>query len=371
MELLKKIKTLGEAANYDTVCGSPRFTGMGNKSLIDTVSSFIYKTRSEKYDCRMLKVLQTNKCLHDCKYCLNRCGKQKTLTEFKPEELSKVFIHLCKKGLVNSLFLSSGVCKDPDTTTENMLRTIKLLRIKNNFGGYIHFKILPGTSKDLIKQARKFADRLSINIEACSKTRLSEISSNKDFKTDILKRQNWIKKENPSWGQTTQLIVGSQDESDKEILKTVDYELNEFNLKRFYFSAFSPVKGTPLENHKKAPLNREKRLYNVEFMLREYKFPLNDFELILNKHDMLPSYDPKIALANETITNPIDINEARYEELLKVPGIGIKTAQKILSVRRSSKIKKYEQLHNIGISIKRAKPYIKVDGKTQKRLSEF
>lgn len=371
MNILQKIKVLGEAANYDTVCGSPRSTNMGNQSLVDTISSFIYKSKSENYGCNILKVLQTNKCIHDCKYCINRCSGQKKLAQFEPEELARTFMHMRKKGRVNGLFLSSGIAGDADKTTEQMLKTARLLRFKYHFQGYIHFKVLPGTSKELIKQSAELSQRLSINIEAPSKQRLSEISSMKDFKSDILKRQLWIKKTSPSSGQTTQLVVGSSDETDLEILKTVDFELKEFNIARFYFSAFSPAKNTPLENKKPTPVLREHKLYNVEFMLRRYKFGLDDFKLILTHNDMLPNIDPKIALANRTLDRHVDINEAQYSELIKIPGIGLKTAEKILAVRKNRKIKKYEELHKLGIAVNRAKPYIKINGKYQKRLTEF
>ena len=371
MNTLQKIKTLGTAANYDTVCGSPRSTKIANDSLTDTVSSFIYKSRSENYDCRLFKVLMTNKCKHDCRYCANRCSRQKNLTEFEPDELADVFQDLRRKGLVNGLFLSSGVCGDSEKTAEKMIKAVEIIRQKYFFTGYVHFKILPGVSRDLVKRAGEIADRLSINIEAPNKEFLSEISSTKDMKNDILKRQRWIKEQNITGGQTTQLIVGSAGESDWDILKTVDHEVKEFSLRRFYFSAFSPVKNTPFENKEQTPLQREKRLYNVEFMLREYGFDFRKFKEILNDKDNLPNIDPKIALANETIESPVDINEASYNELLQVPGIGMKTAAKIIVERKRNRIMKYEHLHKIGTAVERAKPYIKVNGMTQRRLGDW
>lgn len=371
MDVLQKVKILGEAANYDTVCGSPRSTGIGNKSLVDTISSFVHKSRSENYDCKILKVLQTNKCLHDCKYCTNRCGKQKNLTEFEPIELAKTFNHTLKTGLANALFLSSGVAQDADKTTEQMLKTVRLVRHKFRFQGYIHFKILPGTSKELVKQAAETCSRLSINIEAPSKSRLSEISSNKDFQIDIQKRQRWIKEFKPNWGQTTQLIVGSQNETDMEILKSADYELKEFELRRFYFSAFSPVKDTPFEDKKSASLLRENFLYRSEFLLRQYGFKLNEF--FFDKNENLPlNKDPKLLMAlNNDELFPLDINEAPYEELIRIPGIGPLSANRIILLQNSKKmIKNKRQLKEIRVRINSALPFIKLDGKIQLSLNQ-
>jgi predicted DNA-binding helix-hairpin-helix protein len=407
MSVLQKIKILGEAASYDTVCGSPRSVNR-NKSITDSLSSCIYKSRSENYSCRLLKVLMTNKCSHDCKYCANRAQRQKTIAEFHPMELAQSFMIMQKQGLVDGLFLSSGIAGDAEVATEKMLATVRTLRNDYRFRGYIHFKILPGTTREQIKQAAELCTRLSINIEAASKSRLSEVCSMKDYRSDILKRQLWIRqaadrvvysnennsnddectnkatgsdcKNENSWsaghrpmplGQTTQLIVGSCGESDLEILKTVDFELKTFNLRRFYFSAFSPVKDTPLENNAAAPLLREHRLYNVEFMLRKYGFRMDEFKEILDDKGMLPSCDPKVALANATLSGHVDINEAEYEELLKVPGIGPETASRICNERRMHKIYKFEDLHRLGVAIERAKPYLKVNGNVQTRLGMF
>jgi predicted DNA-binding helix-hairpin-helix protein len=412
MSVLQKIKVLGEAASYDTVCGSPRSINR-NKSITDSLSSCIYKSRSENYSCRLLKVLMTNRCSHDCKYCANRAQRQKTIAEFHPMELAQSFMIMQKQGLVDGLFLSSGIAGDAELATEKMLATVRSLRNEYQFKGYIHFKILPGSTRDQVNQAAQLSTRLSINIEAAGRSRLSEICSMKDYSSDILKRQLWIRqaadkvgrdydiensdfaahsdctaqpatgqtaKSSSDWsashrpmplGQTTQLIVGSCGESDLEILKTVDFELKTFNLRRFYFSAFSPVKDTPLENNAAAPLLREHRLYNVEFMLRKYKFRMDEFKEILDDKGMLPSCDPKVALANATLGGHVDINQAEYEELLRVPGIGPQTASRICNERRMHKIYKFEDLHKLGVAIERAKPFLKVNGNVQTRLGMF
>ncbi len=368
MNTLDKIKVLGAAASYDTVCGSPRAMNRSS-SLFDSVKSCIYKSRSENYNCNLFKVLMSNRCSYDCKYCINSSCSQRKLAEFEPKELADTFLELNKRGLVDGLFLSSGIAGDPDRTTESMLEAVRLIR--QDFHGYVHFKVLPGTSYEHIRQASELSNRLSINIEAPNKERLSAFTGIKDFRLDILRRQAWIKRMHPSSGQTTQLIVGATDETDWEILKMVDWEHKNFELDRFYFSAFSPVRHTPLADRKPAPLIREHRLYNVEFLLRKYRFRLDDFRQIMTKHEMLPAADPKTAMADATIDRPVDINEAGYEELLHVPGIGPLTAERIIRAREHGRIRKYEQLHKLGTTVKRAKPYIKVDGKFQSRLTGF
>jgi predicted DNA-binding helix-hairpin-helix protein len=206
---------------------------------------------------------------------------------------------------------------------------------------------------------------MSINIEAPSITVLNELSSCKDFKIDILKRQACISK--LSKNQSTQMIVNNL-ATDKDVLKMADWEYKKLELRRVYYAAFRPVKGTPLENEKAEPLERQNHLYNADFLMRQYNYKLKELHQIMD-NGMLPREDPKLALAKATFDRPLDINQASYEELIRIPGIGPKTAKKI--VIKKTKIIKYEQLHQLGGWIKRAKPFIEVDGKRQKMLCEF
>ena len=352
---LEKIKFLENS--YD-VCG-------GGKKECNT--DFIYDASSPRGSCPLFKTLQSNACSYDCKYCVNSAKTRSKSMHFEPDELARTFISFQKQYMLHGFFLSSSVIKDADSTTEKMIETSTLVRRRYNYQGYIHFKILPGTSYELIKQASELADRLSINIECPSKSRLSELSKVKDFKIDILRRQAWIKKLHGN--QTSQLIVGATDETDFEILKMVDWEYKAFNLKRIYYSGFKSGKGIELKKENCNPI-RQNRLYNVDFLMRKYFFKLNEIKEIM-EDEMLPKEDPKLVLAKINFDGPVEVNEASYEELLRVPGIGPGSVNRIIALRESSKIKKYSQLHEIGIRVNKAKPFIKVDGMWQRRLCEF
>lgn len=310
----------------------------------------------------------TNKCSFDCKYCSNasssKCSKKGV--SYKPEELAGLFDYLVRRLDVHGLFLSSAVNRDPDKMTEEMLKAVKLIRFKHGFRGYIHFKVLPGTSYELIKQASELSQRMSINIETPNKSILSELSSCKDFKIDILKRQAWISK--VSKNQTTQFIVNNL-ATDKEILKMLKWEYEKLKLSRIYFAAFKPVKGTKMENHPKVPDSRQNHLYNVDFLIRRYEYNLKEIETVFNDKEMLPNEDPKLAIAKANFNRAIDINEMSLRDLLRVPGIGPKTARQV--IKRRGQIKSYEDLHKLGGSVKRAKPFIKINGWSQKMLGEW
>jgi len=352
---IKKVRLLENS--YDVCGGSEKECGM----------KFIYDATTPRGKCPIFKPLLSNKCSFDCKYCVNSVKIRKTNLSFEPQELAKIFILMQKKYKLHGLFLSSAVEKDAEKTTEKMIETVRLIREKYNYQGYIHFKILPGTSYDQIKQATQYANRLSINIETPNKSRLNELSTTKDFKIDLLRRQAWIKKLHKN--QTTQIIIGAGDETDWEILKMVDWEYKNLGIKRIYFSGFKSIKGIELKR-KDCDKARKNRLYNIDFLIRKYNIRLKDIKEIMIG-GMLPEEDPKLALARLKLENPIEINEASYDELLTIPGIGPKSAGKIIQLRTKVKIKKYSQLHSIGIKINRAKPFIKVDGKWQEQLNHF
>jgi len=359
MNTLQKAKILGEAGRYDS-CGPKACEVKVNSGL-----GGIYHAKAEHKTCRLFKTLMDNSCKMDCKYCGNASGCKRKKASYQPEELAGLFNYLQKKLDVEGLFLSSGIAGDPDKVTEKMIEAVKILRFEYKFRGYIHFKVLPGTSYELIRQASKFSTRMSINIEAPNKGVMSELSSCKDYKIDILRRQAWISR--LCKNQTTQVIINNNS-TDKDILKMTRWEYEAIGLKRMYFSAFRPVQGTPLENEKAEPLSRANHLYNVDFLVRCYGYSFKEFNGIMN-NEMLPKEDPKMALAKANFAGRAEINEASYEELIRIPGIGPKTAKNILNFR--GKITKYEQLHKMGASIKRAKPFISVDGKKQMMLCEF
>jgi predicted DNA-binding helix-hairpin-helix protein len=361
MNLLEKAKILTHSGEYDS-CG-PKSCEVKVKSGLGG----IYHAKAEHKTCKLFKTLMSNACAYDCKYCSNstHCKNQKV--SYEPKELASLFMHLVKTEAANGLFLTSAITGDADRTTEKMVEAVTMLRTDYQFRGYVHFKILPGTSYELVKQAAELSTRLSINIEAPNKDILSELSSCKEYKTDILRRQAWISKFKLSGGQTTQMIVNRQSK-DIDIMRMAEWEYDSMHLKRVYFSAFRPVKGTPLENEKAEPMQRQNHLYNVDFLIREYNYSYTEFKDVMD-NGMLPKEDPKLAIAKQSFESPLDINEASYDELIRVPGIGPRTASKILASK--TRFKDYEDLHRLGAVINRARPFIQIEGKRQKMLTEF
>ncbi len=372
MEIKEKIRILGEAGKWDICASSNSKRKVKGKDRIGNTSiGGICHSFTENGRCiSLFKTLMTNACNHDCKYCVNSTKCHKRLAKYSPEELSKVFMKLYLGNYVEGLFLSSGVLGNSDSSTERMLDAVNILRNKYKFRGYIHFKALPGVGRDYIKRASEIADRISINLEAPNSSRMKEITDIKDYKIDILRRQNWIKKTKVSAGQTTQLVVGGSDETDWEILKMSDWEYNNMKMKRTYYSAFTPVKHTALSAKIKTPIQREHRLYNVDFMLRKYGIGLKEFKQVMDNGN-LPKGDPKIHLARNYFARSVDLNECSYEELIRVPGIGPTSATRIMSLRKTHTIKKREELHNIGVVLKRAEPFIKINGYAQKTIFAY
>lgn len=373
MEVLEKVKLLGAAGKWD-VCASSASNRkpQTNDRIGHAAAGGICHSFTQNGRCISLyKTLMTNQCKFDCKYCSNSSHCKNKIAKFEPEQLAKVFINLYVKNYVEGLFLSSGIAKDPNETTQNMIDAIKLIREKYKFRGYIHFKVIPGTDRDLIKQAKSFSDRMSINLEQPNASRMNDVSHVKDYKIDILRRQSWVKKLSLGAGHTTQMVVGGSDESDLEILKMADWEYKNFELKRAYYSAFTPIKHTPLEFKDKTPFQREHRLYNVDFMMRTYDIKLREFKNILID-DNLPRDDPKIHLARNFFDKAIDINDCTKEELIRVPGIGPQSAERILNLHKNNiEITKRTQLKSIGVVLKRAEPFIKIGQTTQKTLTNF
>jgi len=371
MDTLEKIRVLGEAGKYD-ICASSSSkragasNGIGNPSAPGICSSFTPDGRC----ITLFKVLFSNSCTHDCKYCQNSssCNKQKVM--FEPDELAKAFMNLYVKNYVEGFFLSSGIIKEADYTMDLMLDCVRLLRNKYLYNGYIHLKIIPGTSRDKIKQASELADRLSLNLEVPDKSSMSEISTVKDYKLDLLKRFRYMKKLDLPSGTTTQFVVGSVDDTDYRIMKRVNWMYNNMNLKRAYFSAFIPIKNTAFEGKIREKLDREHRLYQTDFLMRKYGVKFADIKKIFDD-EMIPRHDPKVLLANETLKEPISINSADYNSLLKVPGIGPKSAMKILNHRKSAKIKSIDALKELGVIVKRAKNYIEINNSFQSKIGEY
>jgi len=380
MDISEKIKILSSAGKYDacasTSCNPKKPLILPNDRIGNLAAGGICHSYLPSGQCvSLFKVLLSNKCTNDCFYCSNNCYARINRTEFSKEELSNVFLKLYKSNYVEGLFLSSGIGRDEEVQMEKMIETVRHLRFKEKFHGYIHLKILPGVSKDKIDEATALASRVSINSEAPNKSRLNELTTTKDFKSDVLKRMRWIKekaiKNNLPSGHTTQLVVGPAGETDREIVSRIDNLYNEMDLKRGYFSSFIPVPGTPFENKQREPLKRENFLYRTDFMLRFYGIKKKEF--VFNEQGNLNlSIDPKIAMALESDLFPLDINESSFDELIRVPGIGPTTAKRITDLNNSGfKFSKESELKNLGIVVKRALPFIKLNGRIQKSLTEF
>ncbi len=345
----------------------------------------------------LLKTLLTNACIKNCHYCPIADYCDHRVVSFKPYEMARLFMAMHKSGLVNGLFLSSGIVRDPDTTQEMINETAKILRTKYGFLGYIHLKIMPGASLEAIKDAARWANRISVNAEAPNEHRLKQIAPDKSFQKEMLptlegishvitqKRLEWLERKGkvqrtgkgwladldelaevhllPVLSSTTQFVVGAAGESDKELLQTTIQFYRQFNLGRAYFSAFRPICGTKLENAPAQMPIREHRLYQADFLLRRYGFELD--QLPFDEHGNLPKdVDPKLAWALQHPERfPVEVTKAEREDLLSIPGIGPETAERILKARKEGVLLTAHDLQSLGVHLKRAAPFLTLHGK--------
>lgn len=371
--ILEKLKKLGSAASWDS-CGGVKQKSMRKSGIPASYASFVHDCSNTSESCRLMKVLQSNKCIHDCKYCVNSsCSGSKA--ELAPEEVAKSFVSLNKSGMVEGLFLSSAVTGEADRTAEKIIESARILREKFRFKGYIHLKVLPTMSKHLVFEMAGLASRLSLNLEAPNKARMHELGSTKDYHNDLEKRLGWIgeaKSKGLLQSFTTQLILGAAGETDWEVLSRMDSLYKKTQLHRTYFSAFQPVHGTGMENSLPEKPAREHQLYQSDWLLRVYGFKLGEIKLALNDNERFGNVrDVKFEIAaNNPNLFPVDVNCASREELLRVPGIGPKGVEKILTAREHRKFSELKQLKKAAI-LKRAAPFIQVGGSRQKRIGEW
>ena len=365
MSTLEKMKILTDSAQYD-LCDYVNH----NKSSQVNLPGIYHATGHNGCQIPLFKTLLTNKCKNDCKYCINQSKRNFQRLELTPEELAKAFLGYYNRGMVNGLFLSSGISGDVDSTMEKQIECVNLLRKKYGYDDYIHLKIVPGASKDSIKRAMALANRVSINIEAATPSGLHELSSTKDYKKDILKRLSWINSfENksttyPNSTHTTQLIVGANNESDKEILSRMEKIYKKSKLKRTYFSAFTPIDETEFASKEACSTERTAKLYNADSLLNDYHYSLK--ELVFDTDDKLSlTQDPKILAAKNMDIFPVEINHAPLMELIRVPGIGVKSAREIIKIRKRTPFRKKDELKQLGVVVSRAEPYIKISGEYQ------
>jgi predicted DNA-binding helix-hairpin-helix protein len=323
---------------------------------------------------KLLKTLLTSVCERDCYYCPFRAGRDFRRATFKPEEFARLFINLTQRGIAEGIFLSSGMTGGSIRTQDRLIDTADIMRHKLGFRGYIHLKIMPGAERAQVERAMQLADRVSINLEAPNDVRLARLAPHKQFTNELLQPLKWVeeirrtqpayKGWNGHWpSSVTQFVAGGAGESDVELLTTTAYLYGQLKLRRAYFSAFNPIEDTPLENQAATPPIREHRLYQASFLLRDYGFDLE--ELPFEIDGKLPiQTDPKLAWARRNISDaPIEINRADRLELMRVPGIGPRSAEIILKARRQNKIRDVSALKKLGILVERASPFLLFDGR--------
>lgn len=382
MGIVEKLKVLADAAKYDVACTS---SGVDRKGTVGSIGSSVacgicHSFAADGRCISLLKVLMTNVCSYNCTYCVNKRSNDTPRASFTPRELADLTIGFYRRNYIEGLFLSSGVLKNPDYTTEQMIEALRILREEYRFAGYVHVKAIPGTDSALIARLGLLADRMSINIELPSHNSLQLLAPDKT-KESILAPMGYIHqriKENstdivkyrhaPKFapaGQSTQMIIGATPDTDYQILNLTESLYRRYQLKRVFFSAYVPVVENSLlpAVDSKPPLLREHRLYQADWLLRFYGFRAS--ELLDEQHQNFnPFVDPKCNWAlNHLDRFPIDVNRASYEDLLRIPGVGVTSAKRIVSTRRTGDID-FAGLKKLGVVLKRAQYFISCSGKT-------
>lgn len=382
LDIYEKLHILTDAAKYDVACTSSGVDrrgdgkGMGNCEKAGICHSFSADGRCIS----LLKILFTNECIYDCKYCVNRVSNDVRRTSFTPDEICRLTMEFCRRNYIEGLFLSSGILKSPDYTMELLYESLYKLRVECHFQGYIHVKAIPGASPELIQKVGFLADRMSVNLELPTKESLHLLAPHKSRK-NILKPMRMVQmgrevnreelavyRNAPRFvpaGQSTQMIIGATPETDFQIMQVAEAMYEKFGLKRVFYSAFVAVnkdKALPAQIETGPPLLREHRLYQADWLLRYYHFKVS--ELLDEKN---PNFnvlmDPKCNWAVQHLELfPVEINRVEYEMLLRVPGIGYKSAARIVRARRMGMIQ-FEDLKKMGVVLKRALYFITCNGK--------
>jgi predicted DNA-binding helix-hairpin-helix protein len=322
----------------------------------------------------LLKTMLTSACERNCYYCPFRAGRSYRRATFNPEEMAQTFMQMYRAGLVEGLFLSSGIIGGGIKTQDRLIDTVEILRQQLDFRGYVHLKIMPGAEREQVKRSMELASRVSVNLEGPNSIRLELLAPKKEFFEELVRPLKWVQEirqtilPDSSWNgrwpsSTTQFVVGAVGESDLELLSTSAYLYQQAQLSRTYFMAFNPVTETPFEDKPAENPWRQHRLYQASFLLRDYDFDLE--ELPFDKDGNLPlAMDPKQAWASENLAQaPLEVNQADRQDLLRVPGIGPKGASSILTARRQHKLRALQDLKAIGVNPGRPAPYVLLDGK--------
>jgi putative DNA modification/repair radical SAM protein len=377
-----KLAVLSDAAKYDASCSSSGSKRQNTSGTGNAAPGGICHTWTEDGRCvSLLKILMTNVCAYDCAYCVNRRSNDVPRAVFSPEEIANLTMEFYRRNYIEGLFLSSGVLGSPDETMERIARTLTLLRGLHGFNGYIHAKAIPGSSPELIERVGLLADRISVNIELPSERSLNALAPQKS-RDSILRPMEYIggritentterrlavrAQDAPRFapaGQSTQLIVGASPESDLTILRLSEGLYRRFHLRRVYYSAFVPVSDNPLlPALPRPPLLREHRLYQADWLLRYYGFTAREL-LDESTPDFDEQLDPKTTWALRNMhAFPVDVNTAPYETLLRIPGIGVRSAKRILSARSCRSLTP-ENLIRLGIVFSRARHFITCSGR--------
>ena len=380
--MFEKLKILSDAAKYDVSCVS---SGVDRKNktvggIGNATACGICHTWSADGRCiSLLKILLTNDCIYDCKYCMNRVTNSTKRAAFTPEEVAELTIAFYRRNYIEGLFLSSAIEKSPDNTMENLYRVLYILRYKYNFWGYVHVKGIPGASNELIQKTGMLADRMSVNIELPTKESLNLLAPQKKVE-NLLKPMALINHEisrtiedkkhfrnTPRFvpgGQSTQMIIGATPDSDKTILNLSQNLYDRYSMKRVFFSAYVPVLSVPNlpAISTMPPMLREHRLYQADWLMRFYYFKSEELFTVTEQNLNL-EFDPKMMYALRNMDKfPMEINKASYEELLRIPGLGVTSAQRIIRERKNAELS-YDSLKKMRTVLKRAKYFITIKGK--------
>ncbi|HBD63735.1 MAG TPA: putative DNA modification/repair radical SAM protein [Clostridiales bacterium] len=380
--IFEKLKILSDAAKYDVSCVSSGVErknntvgGIGNASAAGICHAWSADGRCIS----LLKILLTNDCIYDCNYCLNRVTNNVKRASFTPDEVAELTIQFYRRNYIEGLFLSSAVEKSPDYTMENIYRVLELLRYKYNFWGYVHVKVIPGANPMLVQKTGMLADRMSVNIELPTRESLKMLAPQKKIE-NIINPMSLINNEitrtiedkrsfknTPRFvpgGQSTQMIIGATPDNDKTILSLSQNLYDRFNMKRVFFSAYIPVISSPNlpAVSTMPPLLREHRLYQADWLMRFYYFHSEELFTEIEQNLNL-EFDPKMMYALRNIHRfPIEINKASYKELLRIPGLGVTSAQRIVRERKNAELS-YDSLKKMRTVLKRARYFITVKGK--------
>ncbi len=373
--ITEKLNILADAAKYDVSCSSSGSKRKNKDKGLGNASNGICHTYTEDGRCvSLLKILLTNVCIFDCAYCVSRKSNDIKRAAFTVQEVVDLTINFYRRNYIEGLFLSSGIFKDADYTMERLVQVAKKLRTEHNFNGYIHLKSIPGASDELMREAGLYADRLSVNLEmptaeglkllAPDKNRQDMINPMNFLKNEIILRKDEKKlfKKAPIFapaGQSTQVIIGATPESDQQILQMADQFYKGYKLKRVYYSGYVPVLSDsrlPALNTA-VPMVRENRLYQADWLMRNYGFNVN--EIVNGDNPLLDlDIDPKLSWALRNLQSfPVDVNKADLQLILRVPGIGVQSAEKIVSARKFGRLN-WDQLKKIGIAVNRARYFI-------------